>query len=270
MSAYLDGELEASQIRSLEQHLESCAPCRGHVDGFRSVDQMLALSIPDFQEDPDGERLLARLNQAIDALPPEEARPADVRASRPADVRASRPVSRAASSAVSVRVPWWKPLMAVGFGLAGFVVLALIPTGLIPAGSVPADLNPNDQRDKMASGSPASGSPGSSGREAVQSAQVPGEVLASAPRTIGVDLESESKAPEVSGNVVGGVASGVPRPGGAIEDLDAQVERLVSEVEHIQSRVETFITASREHAMDATRQLASKEVDPWNSSLSAR
>lgn len=35
--AWLDGELPAEQAVEVERHLESCAECRGHVDGYQRV-----------------------------------------------------------------------------------------------------------------------------------------------------------------------------------------------------------------------------------------
>jgi anti-sigma factor RsiW len=42
LSAYLDGELTASDVSQLEGHLETCEPCREELVSFRELSGMLA------------------------------------------------------------------------------------------------------------------------------------------------------------------------------------------------------------------------------------
>lgn len=48
--AYADGELDATQQRVVEVHLQDCAACRQLLAGFKEVDQLIQQHTPEIDD----------------------------------------------------------------------------------------------------------------------------------------------------------------------------------------------------------------------------
>ena len=103
VAAYALGALEPAEAEALARHLETCAICRDELDSFRSVVDLLPMTVPAFEAPP---ALRGRVLRAIDAEP----------------LAGERTVPRRRSW-----LPRWapRPAVAVASGLAAIAAIAV-------------------------------------------------------------------------------------------------------------------------------------------------
>lgn len=123
LAAHVDGELGPGWSARVEGHLTGCDRCRTEVAELRRLDQALMVEEPELGGDPEAQRLLARLHEALD---------------RPGFQRSLPPLEAAPSRG------WTLPALASGFAMA-----ACLAFFVMPAGDLSRPLSESSNRQSM-------------------------------------------------------------------------------------------------------------------------